>query len=443
MADKLPPLQQIDPDIFRQGTPAFKELVAIKANVYVLLRPPLFVPGTEPLRIEGTVERILPNNILRVNTDLGSFAVRLMDNPQIDRHGQVVTEAQNALPMNGAKLAVTISPSGASARLEAISLAVGSGGVPSLPDASLPHVIAAHTARTSMAPPVSPLLAEGTRPNNAQEPLGLKGLTSFYGSAIGAQRQSELWFKSDSAADENDKSAFRSSHSTRDISRAFAEAGGLTRPSDAHRITTSFGDSTRQTFYSMMEMLAIINPMAMTQAQRNMPRDNSSFGAGILFFLLSLKHGGINRWLEATLAPQDERDKSGYGDYFDRQFLAHLVHIEGQGSWRVTLIPFMARELSQIVWAVKERPHGAAEHFALQLVLPHVGPIQISGYTDEGWLNLLLLSLIPFPYSLERLTGEAAFHAFKNYGFEGTLSYSSNTQLWLPFLEALHFERRV
>lgn len=443
MADKLPPLQQIDPDIFRQGTPAFKELAAIKANVYVLLRPPLFVPGTEPLRIEGTVERILPNNILRVNTDLGSFAVRLMDNPQIDRHGQVATEAQNALPMNGAKLAVTISPSGASARLEAISLAVGSGGVPSLPDASLPHVIAAHTARTSMAPPVSPLLAEGTRPNNAQEPLGLKGLTSFYGSAIGAQRQSELWFKSNSAADENDKSAFRSSHSTRDISRAFAEAGGLTRPSDAHRITTSFGNSTRQTFYSMMEMLAIINPMAMTQAQRNMPRDNSSFGTGILFFLLCLKHGGINRWLEATLAPQDERDKSGYGDYFDRQFLAHLVHIEGQGSWRVTLIPFMARELSQIVWAVKERPHGAAEHFALQLVLPHVGPIQVSGYTDEGWLNLLLLSLIPFPYSLERLTGEAAFHAFKNYGFEGTLSYSSNTQLWLPFLEALHFERRV
>src|SRR5690606_41528236 len=83
MADNLPPLQQIDPDIFRQGTAAFRELVAIKANVYVLSRPPLFVPGTEPLRIEGTVERILPNNILRVNTDLGSFALRPMDSLQI------------------------------------------------------------------------------------------------------------------------------------------------------------------------------------------------------------------------------------------------------------------------------------------------------------------------------------------------------------------------
>lgn len=443
MADNLPPLQQIDPDIFRQGTAAFRELVAIKANVYVLSRPPLFVPGTEPLRIEGTVERILPNNILRVNTDLGSFALRPMDSLQIARHGQVVTDSQNTLPMNGEKLSVIISPSGASARLEAIPLAVGSSAVTPLPEASLPHVIAAHTARTGMAPPVSPFLAEGTRLNNAPEPIGLKGLTSFYGSAIGAQRQSELWLKSDSTAGENDKNTFRSSHSTRDISRAFAEAGGLTKPSDAHRITTSFGDSTRQTFYSMMEMLAIINPMAMAQAQRNMPRNNSSFGAGILFFLLCLKHGGINRWLEATLAPQDERDKSGYGDYFDRQFLAHLVHIEGQGSWRVTLIPFMAGELSQIVWAVKERPPGTVEHFALQLVLPHIGPIQISGYTDEGWLNLLLLSLIPFPYSLERLTGDAAVHAFKNYGFEGTLSYSSNAQLWLPFLEALHFERRV
>ena len=443
MAENLPPLQQIDPDVFRQGTAAFKELVAIKANVYVLSRPPLFAPGAEPLRIEGTVERILPNNILRVNTDLGSFAVRLMDSLQIDQRGQVVTEPRNMAPIQGEKLTVTISPSGASARLEAIPLAVGSGGTNPLPEAPLPHIVAAHTARTSMAPPVSPFLAEGARLNTPPEPLGLKGLTSFYGSAIGAQRQSELWFQSNSAADENDKSAFRSSHSTRDISRAFAEAGGLTRPSDAQRISTSFGDSTRQTFYSMMEMLAIINPMAMTQAQRNMPRDNSGFGTGILFFLLCLKHGGINRWLEATLAPQDERDKSGYGDYFDRQFLAHLVHIEGQGNWRVTLIPFMAKELSQIVWAVKERPPGATEHFALQLVLPHIGPIQISGYTDEGWLNLLLLSPIPFPYSLERLTGDAAVHAFKNYDFEGTLSYSSNTQLWLPFLETLHFERQV
>src|SRR5690606_37880278 len=139
----------------------------------------------------------------------------------------------------------------------------------------------------------------------------------------GAQRQSELWLKSDSTAGENDKNTFRSSHGTRGLSRAFAEAGGLTQPCNAHRITTSFRDSTRQTFYSMMGMLAIINPVAIAHAQRNMPRNNSSFGAGILYFLLCLKHGGINRWLEATLASQDERDKSGYGDYFDRQFLAH------------------------------------------------------------------------------------------------------------------------
>src|SRR5690606_39968989 len=70
-------------------------------------------------------------------------------------------------------------------------------------------------------------LFRSTRLNNAPEPIGLKGLTSFYGSAIGAQRQSELWLKSDSTAGENDKNTFRSSHSTRDISRAFAEAGGL------------------------------------------------------------------------------------------------------------------------------------------------------------------------------------------------------------------------
>lgn len=444
MAENLPPLQQIDPDVFRQGTATYRELTAIRANAYVVARPPLFAPGSEPLRLDGTIDRILPNNILRVNTDLGSFAVRLIENLRIDTRGQSMMEPRNTTPMPGEKLIVIISPSGASARLEAVPLAVGGGSVNTSVDAvALPQASATHAARTGIAPPISPVMTDGARLNAAPDALGLKGLTSFSGSAMGAQRQSELWFRSNSAADDSGPGTFRGGHSSQEISRAFAEAGGLTRPSDAQRIATNFGESTRQTFHAMMETLALINPMAMTQARRNTPRSNSGFGADILFFLLCLKHGGINRWLEATLAPQDDREKSGYGEYFDRQFLAHLVHIPGQGDWRVTLIPFMAKELSQIVWAVEERPPGVPEHFAMQLVLPRIGPLQISGYTDEGWLNLLLLSPIPFPYTLERLTGETAAHAFENYDFEGTLSYSSNTLLWLPFLETLHFESRV
>lgn len=423
MSDPVVILPPLDLDALRHSAPALREAIGIGANAQVISRPSLFAPGSEAIRLEAMVSRVLENNLVRLETSLGALALRVAEGARIELPGQ--------------RFVLVLSPSGTSARLDPLPLPA-----PSAPPAASvsAYAVESGSAGTRMPPVTSPPQnPQGSTPVSTP-PLGVKGLAAMPGSTLGTQRPGDLWFQGNFSPQDSSLPAHPGQAR---VMQAFLEAGGLQKPDTAQRIASSFNDGI-QPYRAMTEALALINPMASARIAALAPRSNSNFGIGLVFFLLCLRHGGVRRWLEDALEDDGEPDGGSPDllEYFDRQIMPRRIAIQGNGSWDVVIVPFTAGELTQLVWAIRPDEQGSADpagrqRFALQIALPHLGPMQVTGYVTDTHVEMLVLTLLPLPAGLDRRIAVSADGVFSHYGLDGSMRFSHDERLWLPFLSAL------
>jgi len=431
----------------------YREATQIRANAVVLSRPPLFVPGSEALSLEGTVTRQLQNNLIQVQTDLGAFTIRYSGGTQ-------------AIPANGVRvpgageaLLLTISPSGTSVRAELAAPKTGTAPIGTevqtlkgqavltseavRPAIALAQTAAARIVQNSMAPALSLQNPAPARAPSDPPPVGARPISQFEGSVVGSIKSSELWYQSSLAAG-RDETGFRDPS----MLKAFQDASQLRHIDPAQQIVSGFRNLS-QPYHTMMEALLLLNPAIVSALTAKIPKANSSFGIGLMFFFLCLRHGGIRRWLGQNAEREFElHEMEEMLDYLDQQVFPRIRDIPGYGKWAVAVAPFMLKELSQFVWAVQESITGhrsrlPVHRFALQLPFERLGPVQFSGHVIGQTIDILCLTPRPLPSGLEETLRRNVPAIIAHHHMNGGIGFSYDSGLWIPFVKNLSLDRAV
>lgn len=431
----------------------YREATQIRANAVVLSRPPLFVPGSEAFSLEGTVTRQLQNNLIQVQTDLGAFTIRYSGGTQ-------------AIPANGARvpgagetLLLTVSPSGTSVRAELAAPKTSTAPIGTdvqtlkgqavltseavRPAIALAQTAAARIVQNSMAPALSMQNPAPARAPSDPPPVGARPISQFEGSVVGSIKSSELWYQSSLAAG-RDETGFRDPS----MLKAFQDASQLRHTDPAQQIVSSFR-SLSQPYHTMMEALLLLNPAIVSALTAKIPKANSSFGIGLMFFFLCLRHGGIRRWLGREAEREFElHEMEEMLDYLDQQVFPRMHDIPGYGKWAVAIAPFMLKEMSQFVWAVQESITGhrsrlPVHRFALQLPFERLGPVQFSGHVIGQTIDILCLTPRPLPSGLEETLRRNVPAIIAHHHMNGEIGFSYDSGLWIPFVKNLSLDRAV
>lgn len=421
---------------------AYREATQIRANAVVLSRPPLFVPGAEALRLEGVVSRVVQPNIVQVQTDLGQLTVRYAAGAQ-------TANGVQGVPNAGTRLVLTMSPSGTSVRAEAAPLPPADP-MPAM--AQRPAVTLAQTVATRIAqagtigPAFSAQNAAAPRPPTEAQSMAYKPLSRLEGSVVGAMRGGELWFQGNFTQAREGGMPGTIQDST--AIRAFADASQLRHADPAQQIVTSFRGAT-QPYHTMIEAMMLMNPAVAASLLGRMPRANSSFGIGLMFFFLCLRHGGVRRWLgDAALREFKLENMEEMLDYLDEQIMPKMRDVPGYGKWAVAIAPFLLDEVQQFVWAVQEAISGhrtrlPVHRFVLQLPFAQLGPVQFSGHLIGQNVDILCLTPRPLPQPLELSITAHVPEILETHHLTGGIAFSYDAGLWIPFIENLSLDSSV
>lgn len=426
----LPPVDTLlyltDSGALQQGTAAHREARLLQANAVILGRPSLFAPGQEAIRVEAVPKEILPNNIVRVETPIGDFAVRQTN---------VFNGEKTAKLIPGQKIILTISPSGTSARIEIIPQQPPTGTA-ELAARPTPVMISIAGSSTPAHNPAQALIP--VRTGNPDQTV--RAIAEFEASEIGSEKRTELWLQGNLEAkgSRGGTDAQRGLH----VTRAFDDAKSLTAPNAATRIAASFAESA-QTYNEMVGALVGISPAILNNGLRIAPRLNSTFGFALMLFLLTLRSGGLRAWLGRVVARDIEiHDADDIFDYLDRQVGPRLRDLGPYGYWEVVLVPVMMKSLTQMVWGVRremvdpETGHRKpGQHCALQMVLPACGPVQMTAFLYGGHLNVTILTTTALPRFLTEMIQSNAPDCFRQFALRGNVVFTNKAELWLPLLD--------
>ena len=446
-----------DSGALQQGSTAHREARALQANALVIGRPSLFVPGQEAIRVEAVATQNLGSSIVRVQTPLGDFAIRQTDafngdGGKTERGGG--TERGGTAERGGAaergeradgagkastrlipgqKIIMTISPSGTSAKIEVLpQQSTGIGDGTARPSPAMLSIAGSST------PTPNPMPALGqTRGVNLDQ--AVRGISQFEASAIGSEKRTELWLQSNLEAKGGKGGA--DAQRSLDITRAFSDAQSLATPSAASRIAASF--QNLQTYDEVANALAGINPAVIEGGLRIAPRLNSTFGFALMFFLLTLRGGGLRAWLgQLGTRDVDFQDADQVFDFLDRHVGPRMRDLGRYGFWEVVLVPVMMKSLTQMVWAVKHEGVDPAtglrkpgQQCALQMMLPICGPLQLTALLYGSNLNITILTTTVLPEFLRNDIQANAPGCFGRFALRGNVAFTNKTSFWLPLLE--------
>ena len=311
------------------------------------------------------------------------------------------------------------------------------------PAIALAQTAAARIVQNSMAPALSMQNPAPARAPSDPPPVGARPISQFEGSVVGSIKSSELWYQSSLAAG-RDETGFRDPS----MLKAFQDASQLRHIDPAQQIVSGFRNLS-QPYHTMMEALLLLNPAIVSALTAKIPKANSSFGIGLMFFFLCLRHGGIRRWLGQNAEREFElHEMEEMLDYLDQQVFPRIRDIPGYGKWAVAVAPFMLKELSQFVWAVQESITGhrsrlPVHRFALQLPFERLGPVQFSGHVIGQTIDILCLTPRPLPSGLEETLRRNVPAIIAPPPVNGGFGFSYDSWLWIPFVKNLSLDRAV